>query len=622
MHFYNKYFDVIVVGGGHAGIEATLASVRIGCKTLLLTHKINTLGNLSCNPAIGGIGKSHLVKEIDALGGIMALATDIAGIQTRILNETKGPAVQATRTQVDREIYKNFIQQTLLKTSKLKIIEIEVYDLIIKKNCILGVKTVNKNIFYAKSIILTTGTFLGGRIYIGDNSYSGGRMNDSASMHLSKKLKKLPIKIKRLKTGTPPRIDIRTINFKNLIKQSGDVPTPIFSFLGKKIKRVKQISCYITKTNIKTHEIIKRNLHRSPIFSGNITSSGPRYCPSIEDKIIKFPNKDSHQIFIEPAGINCIEAYPNGISTSLPLDIQKEFIYSIQGFQKAKIIQPGYSIEYDFIDPRSLKPTLENKFINGLFFAGQINGTTGYEEAAAQGLLAGVNAALRVLGNKKWFPKRNEAYLGVLVDDLCTKGTKEPYRMFTSRAEYRLLLRENNADLRLTPLGKKIGLVNNYRWENYKKKIKNIKNESNRIRNITIHMHSKESIELKKIFNIELKNNINGYELLKRPEINFNNIKESKIFFSQEINISALFEVMVQIKYEGYIKKQMYEIQKHKKYENTMLPNHFNYFKIPGLSIEVMNKLNYYQPTSIGQASRISGITPIAISILLIYFKK
>ncbi|CAL4317436.1 tRNA uridine-5-carboxymethylaminomethyl(34) synthesis enzyme MnmG [Buchnera aphidicola] len=619
---YRVFCDVIVIGGGHAGTEAALASSRMGYNTYLLTQKINTLGSLSCNPSIGGIGKGHLVKEIDALGGIMAIASDISGIHFRILNATKGPAVQSTRVQVDRILYKNFIFQTLFQQKNLNIIEDEAYDLIIKKKSIIGVKTIKNIYLYSNSVVLATGTFLGGKIYIGDKNYNGGRINDFSSIKLSNTLKNLSMKIKRLKTGTPPRLDIKTIDFSRLKIQLGDNPRPVFSFIHGIKKYPKQTLCYITSTNYKTHDIIKRNLHKSPIFSGKISGIGPRYCPSIEDKIVRFPNKNSHQIFVEPEGLNCNVMYPNGISTSLPINVQQEFINTIQGFKYSKIIQPGYAVEYDFIDPIGLQPTLESKIIKGLFFAGQINGTTGYEEAGAQGLLAGLNAGLYSSSSNSWYPTRNEAYIGVLVDDLCTKGTKEPYRMFTARAEHRLILREDNADLRLTKIAKKLGLIDKLRWLIYNKKIKQIEIEKKRIQKIQIKYHSKECNDLKKIFNMNIKNDINGVELLKRTEINVNNIYQSKLLFPKNSNRNALKEVLTQIKYEGYIIKQNREIEKYQKYENISLPKKFDYCNIIGLSNEVIIKLNRYQPVSIGQASRISGVTPAAISILLVFFKK
>ncbi|CAL4041867.1 tRNA uridine 5-carboxymethylaminomethyl modification enzyme MnmG [Buchnera aphidicola (Phyllaphis fagi)] len=623
MSSYHNCFDVIVIGGGHAGTEAALASSRMGYKTILLTQKIKNLGCLSCNPAIGGIGKSHLVKEIDALGGVMAVAADHSGIQFRILNATKGPAVRSTRVQIDRTLYNKFITTKLMNQKKLIILEEEVNDLIIKNNQVLGVKTKNQFVFYSKSTILTTGTFLGGKIYLGLESYIGGRIGDQSSIPLSHRLRELPLKVGRLKTGTPPRIDIRTIDFHSLLIQKGDTPEPVFSFIGKKSQHPRQISCFITHTNEYTHDIIRKNLQKSAIYSGIINGIGPRYCPSIEDKIVRFPDRKNHQIFIEPEGLSCIEAYPNGISTSLPIHIQQEFITSIKGFKYAKIIRPGYAVEYDFFDPRGLKPTLESKFINGLFFAGQINGTTGYEEAAAQGLLAGLNASLYASGtNNGWYPKRNQAYLGVLVDDLCTKGTNEPYRMFTARSEYRLTLREDNADLRLTKIAKNFGLIDQIRWNIYNKKIENIQKEIKRLKNIQIYPNSKDAIKLNNIFNIILTKEITGVELLKRPEITFENLYKSNIFYNKKSDMNAFNEVVTQIKYHGYIIRQNKEIMKHLKHENTFLPLNLDYNNVVGLSNEVAIKLNYYKPFSIGQATRISGITPAAISILLIYLQK
>lgn len=617
-----NYFDVIVIGGGHAGIEASMASARMGCQTLLLTQKITDLGVLSCNPAIGGIGKSHLVKEIDALGGVMAQVIDYSGIQFRILNSRKGPAVRSTRAQADRLLYKKNIQKFLTKQKNLLILEKEVKDLIIKNYTVIGVVTHDQINFYSKSVILATGTFLGGKIHIGLNSYSSGRMNGKASIDLSIRLRELSLRVNRLKTGTPPRIDINSINFHGLFVQYSDVPTPVFSFIGDVTNHPKQIPCYLTHTNEKTHEIIRNNLHQSPIYEGLIKSLGPRYCPSIEDKIVRFPEKKSHQIFLEPEGLSSMIIYPNGISTSLPLEVQEQIIHSIKGLENSKIITPGYAVEYDFFDPKDLKLTLESKLIKRLFFAGQINGTTGYEEAAAQGLLAGLNAGLKSKNIKSWFPKRHQAYLGVLVDDLTTQGTNEPYRMFTSRAEYRLILREDNADLRLTEIGRKFGLINDTRWMRYNRKVCNIEKEMKRLNNIKIHPMSSDAKILNKLCNINLVESKSIAELLKRPEIKYQQLEQLNNFKTSVYDLQAVEQIENEIKYEGYIKRQSEEIYRHLKNENTFLSNILDYEQIKGLSSEVAKKLNDYKPLSIGQASRIPGITPAAISILLIYLKK
>ncbi|WP_343192169.1 tRNA uridine-5-carboxymethylaminomethyl(34) synthesis enzyme MnmG [Buchnera aphidicola (Formosaphis micheliae)] len=615
-------FDVIVIGGGHAGIEASMASARMGYKTLLLTQSINTLGFLSCNPAIGGIGKSHLVKEIDALGGVMAKAIDYAGIQFKILNSKKGPAVRSTRAQADRNLYANVIKFFLRNQSNLFLLEEEVYDLIIRNYSITGVITKNEYKFYSNSVILTAGTFLDGVIHIGFKKYTGGRIGHTSSIILAERLRGLSLKMGRLKTGTPPRIDSRTIDFSHLLVQHGDIPTPVFSFLGQELCHPKQIPCHITYTNEKTHQIINDNFHQSPIYTHQITGIGPRYCPSIEDKVTRFSHRKSHQIFLEPGGLTGNEIYPNGVSTSLPLKIQLEFIHSIKGLENSKIIQPGYAIEYNFFDPRNLKPTLESKCISGLFFAGQINGTTGYEEAAVQGLLAGLNAALYISNREPWFPLRNQAYLGVLIDDLCTKGIQEPYRMFTARAEHRLYLREDNADLRLTEIGRKLNLVDDLRWACFCEKSVSIQTEFNRLNTLMITPNSLEALEINKILSKKLTKLSTGKELLKRSEVSYFDLINLSFFTPSLSDRTAIEQLENQIKYEGYIARQNHEIEKHIHHEHTILSGILDYCDVKGLSNEVITKLNFYKPVSIGQASRIEGITPAAISILLIHIKK
>ena len=613
-------FDVIVIGGGHAGCEAALAAARMGSNTLLLTHNIETLGQMSCNPAIGGIGKSHLVKEVDALGGVMAHATDLAGIQFRILNARKGPAVRATRAQADRTLYKNAIRNLLENQENLNIFQQSVDDLIINNEIVEGVVTQMGLKFYASSVVLTAGTFLGGVIHVGLEKSRGGRAGDPPSLALAERLREQPLRVDRLKTGTPPRIDGKTVDFSLMQEQPGDIPCPVMSYLGKIEEHPEQVSCYITHTNEQTHDIIRAGLDRSPMYTGVIEGVGPRYCPSIEDKIHRFADKDSHQIFVEPEGLTTHELYPNGISTSLPYDVQINLVRSMKGFEQAHITRPGYAIEYDYFNPQDLKFTLETKCITGLFFAGQINGTTGYEEAAAQGLLAGLNASLKSQNKEGWYPKRNEAYIGVMVDDLITMGTQEPYRMFTSRAEYRLTLREDNADARLTEMGRKLGLVDDNRWQKFCEKREGIERESQRLIETWIQPGTEKGDRVAQELGRPLKHEYNLHDLLKRPEITYKNLQiiEGESFAAKEIND----QVETRIKYQGYIDRQTEEITRLKQHEASVLPKDLDYKLVKGLSNEVRQKLSSIRPETLGQAGRISGVTPAAVSLLLIHLKK
>lgn len=612
-------FDVIVIGGGHAGTEACLAAARMGCATLLITHNVETLGQMSCNPAIGGIGKSHLVREIDALGGAMARATDAGGIQFRILNARKGPAVRATRAQADRILYKAAIRNVLENQPNLSLFQQAVDDLVVEGERVVGVVTATGIEFRARTVVLAAGTFLGGRIHVGMQNHAGGRAGDPPSLRLADRLRELPFQVDRLKTGTPPRIDARSINLQGLAEQWGDQPEPVMSYLGSVAEHPRQVCCWVTHTNAGTHDIIRGGLDRSPMYAGVIEGIGPRYCPSIEDKVVRFADKSSHQIFIEPEGLDTHEVYPNGISTSLPFDVQLELVRSIKGFEQAHITRPGYAIEYDFFEPRHLRPTLETRELQGLFFAGQINGTTGYEEAAAQGLLAGINAACQVQGRDPWTPRRDQAYIGVMVDDLITHGTREPYRMFTSRAEYRLLLREDNADLRLTEVGRELGLVDDARWAVFSARREAIEREQQRLAGTWVRPGSPEASALAPRLEKPLTRDVSLLDLLRRPELDYTALAAINCGGA---DAAIGLQVEVEVKYEGYIARQRDEIERMRRQEGTAIPTDFDYGTVTGLSNEVRQKLRAACPETLGRAARVPGVTPAAVSLLLIHLKK